>query len=161
MPARGDRGATLAELLVVLVIVSVLAVVALPMAETTLQRRNEIGLRETLREVRTGIDRFHADWRDGAMDDEAEGVSENGYPETLAVLITGVEAADEEKPSLRYLRRLPQNPFSPSDSRLEQQWRYVGYTQDLGDRRWNEEDIFDLRPLTDRKALDGSDISNW
>ena len=161
MPTRGERGATLAELLVVLVVVSVLAVVALPMAETTLQRRKEIALRETLRDVRTGIDRFHMDWRAGAMNEDAEGVSENGYPETLEVLVTGVEAAEEEDPALRYLRRLPENPFSRQDSRLDQQWRFIGYTQDLGDRRWNEEDVFDLRPLSDRTALDGSSISDW
>lgn len=161
MPSPRDRGATLAELLVVLVIVSVLAVVALPMAETTLQRRNEIALRETLRDVRTAIDRFHSDWRDGAMNEDAEDVSENGFPVSLAVLVTGVAAAEEEDPALRYLRRMPTNPFSSPDGRLEQQWRFIGYAQDVGERRWNEEDVYDLRPITDRKGLDGSDISDW
>lgn len=161
MARPGDRGATLAELLVVLVIVSVLAVVAIPMAETTVQRRQEIALRETLRDLRTGIDRFHADWRDGKMDDEADGVSDNGYPEALADLVRGVAAAEDDAPDLRYLRRLPQNPFAPADSRPEEQWRLIGYTQDSGDRRWNEEDVFDVRPITDRTALDGSDIADW
>lgn len=157
----GERGATLAELLVVLVIVSTLAVVALPLAETTVQRRHEAELREALRTVRTAIDRLHADWRDGVIAEDAEGISDNGYPETLAVMVQGLDAEDDEAPPLKYLRRVPLNPFTAADRPLSDHWRFIGYAQDPADRAWDRKDIYDLRPVSDRMALDGTPIADW
>jgi prepilin-type N-terminal cleavage/methylation domain-containing protein len=79
-----DRGATLAELLVVLVIISVLAVITIPVAETTAQREKEAALRETLRDVRTALDAFNADVR--AEEISTSLASENGWPPTLELL---------------------------------------------------------------------------
>ena len=157
-----EHGATLAELLVVLVIVSTLAVTALPLAETTVRRQQESTLREALRTVRTAIDRFNADWRAGRMAGDADGVSENGYPETLTVLVSGVEAEDADDPALRYLRRVPRNPFSAEDRPIAEHWRLIGYAQDAGGAEaWNGEDVYDLRPATERTALDGTEIADW
>lgn len=158
---RRERGATLAELLVVLVIVSTLAMVALPMAETAVHRRHESELRYALRTVRTAIDRFHADWSAGRMADGAEGISDAGYPVTLTVLVTGVAASEEDDPPLRYLRRVPDNPFADDNRSVASQWRLIGYAQQRGDSQWDEKDVYDLSPVTDRKALDGSDIQDW
>jgi general secretion pathway protein G len=158
---HGERGATLVELLVVLVIVSILAVVALPMAENGVRRSQETALRETLRETRTAIDRFHADWRAGKIGEDADGVSDNGYPTTLSVLVRGVDAAESGNPDLRYLRRFPENPVAGEDVRDADQWRLIGYAQDPLERVWNNEDVYDLRAVTSRKALDGSDLANW
>lgn len=148
-------------MLVVLVIVAVLAVVALPMAETRVQRDRELELRDTLRTVRTALDRFNGDWRDGVMATDASGVSENGYPERLQVLVDGIEAEDDDAARLRYLRRMPQNPFTGDRRPLEDHWRFIGYDQSPDERTWDGKDIYDLRPATDRKALDGSDIQDW
>lgn len=156
-----ERGATLAELLVVLVIVSTLAVVALPMAETTVQRRHETELRSTLRTVRTAIDRFHSDWTDGRMKESADGASENGFPEALTVLVEGVAASEDGDPPLRYLRRIPRNPFTGADRPVSEHWRLIGYEQNREVSQWDNKDVYDLRPVTDRKALDGSDIEDW
>lgn len=156
-----ERGATLAELLVVLVIISVLAVAALPMAETGVRRHDESELRDTLRLVRTAIDRFHSDWRSEIFAEDADGVSENGYPQRLSVLVEGVRAAEEGEPAHRYLRRYPTNPFAAMDAPLSEHWRFIGYTQAPSIQEWNREDIYDLRPATDRKALDDTDISDW
>ncbi|MEM1267666.1 MAG: type II secretion system protein [Pseudomonadota bacterium] len=151
---RGEAGTTLTELLVVMAILSILAVTALPFAETSVQRRAELALRETLRTTRTAIDAFHADWRAGRM--EADAASANGYPRALGDLVSGVEVADADGTIVRrrYLRRLPENPFAPEDG-----WRLIGYTQD--GPNWDGEDVWDLRPRTDREALDGSAIAEW
>lgn len=157
----GERGTTLAELLVVLVIVSILAVAALPMAETGVKRARETALRETLRDTRTALDRFHADWRDGKIAEDADGVSDNGYPTTLSVLVRGVAAAEDGDPELRYLRRLPDNPVADAGTPAADHWRLIGYAQEPLERIWNNEDVYDLRAVTSRKALDGSDLSDW
>jgi general secretion pathway protein G len=160
-PHRQERGATLAELLVVLVIVSTLAVVALPMAETAVQRRHEIELRETLRTVRTAIDRFHADWRGGKMKESADGISESGFPETLEILVKGVAGSEGDDLPLRYLRRVPRNPFAEGRGPISENWRLIGYEQQRDDSQWNSKDVYDLSAITERKALDGSSIKDW
>ena len=110
----GERGATLAELLVVLAILSILAAIAVPFAETTVLRNKESELRAELRDVRTALDRLHEDWRAGAFGDQTDGISENGFPTELALLVVGLTDA-EGKPK-RYLRDLPENPFAPRDA---------------------------------------------
>jgi general secretion pathway protein G len=141
------------ELLVVLAIVSILAVTAIPFAETAVQRRQEIALRETLRETRRAVDRFHEDWRAERIAPDAEGASAAGYPETLEVLVEGI-ALDGDAPEMRrYLRRIPRNPFGGG-------WRLRGSAQAPGEA-WDGEDVWDLSADTDRTALDGSRIADW
>lgn len=155
---RAERGATLAELLVVMAILSILAAVAVPFAETATLRGKEQDLRATLRDTREAIDRFHADWRAGLFE-EPENVSENGFPTNLALLVDGLE--DTDGAHKRYMRALPQNPFAGENAAFEDQWLFLGYGDPPDARVWNGEDIYDLRPVTDRRALDGSDIADW
>lgn len=154
----GERGATLAELLVVLVILSILAVVAIPFAETTVQRQNEQALRSALRDVRTALDRFNDDLRAGVFGDTSDGISENGFPDDLQVLVDGL--ADDEGATRRYLRRLPTNPFA-KNAELEDQWLFLGYTDPPDASVWNGEDIYDLRAVTERTAIDGTALADW
>ena len=156
---RGERGTTLVELLVVMAILSILAAIAVPFAETTTLRGKEQELRATLRDTREALDRFHADWRAGAFGDGGEGISENGFPTDLAILVEGLE--DEEGALKRYLRALPENPFAPREATDEDHWLFLGYTDPPDASVWNSEDIYDLRPVTERIALDGSEIADW
>ena len=155
---RREAGATLAELLVVMTIVAILAVVTVPMAEVEIQRKRESDLRQTLREVRTAIDRMHEDWRSGLIAQDAEGVSENGYPETLAVLVEGIEA--EEGAARRYLRALPVNAFART-APAEEQWRLLAYEDGPEAETWSGTDVYDLRARTEKTALDGTQIATW
>lgn len=155
----GERGATLAELLVVLTILSILAAVAVPFAQTSVQRRDEVALKQTLREVRTAIDRFHEDWRSGRLSEDTEGVSAAGFPTSFDVLIEGL--SDEDGNPLRYLRRLPDNPFAGREAAFEDQWLLLGYGDPPDATTWSEEDIYDLRARTERLALDGTNINEW
>ena len=137
----------------VLAIVSILAVAAIPLAETVVQRRHELALRETLRTARSAIDAFHDDWAAERIAEGDEAASEAGYPVSLAVLVEGVEI-DADPPVLRrYLRRLPDNPFGGG-------WRLRGHAQDP-DAAWDGEDVYDLSADTDRLALDGTRLSDW
>ncbi|NNF24152.1 MAG: type II secretion system protein [Rhodobacteraceae bacterium] len=155
----GDRGATLAELLVVLVIVSILAVVTVPMAETSVQRRKEVALRETLRDVRSAIDRFHADWEAEVIAEGDPATSEDGWPVQLSVLVEGVE--DTEGKRRRYLRQLPRNPFAPDAAEPQDAWRILGYADPPDALVWNGTDVYDLRPRSEKTALDGTEIADW
>ena len=154
---RAERGVTLAELLVVLAILSILAAIAVPFAETAVLRGKEHALRAMLRDVRTAIDRFHDDWRAGDFEDGTGGISDNGYPAELVLLVEGL--ADKDGAPKRYLRKLPENPFAPRDS--DEPWLYLGYSDPPDTRVWNGEDIYDLRAVTDRTGLDGTAIADW
>lgn len=158
-PRGGEAGATLAELLVVLVIISILAVTAVPFAETTAQRRKEVALQETLRSVRQAIDAFHQDWRANRFAKTEPAASANGFPVRMDVLIAGVDVALENgvRQKRRYLRAAPVNPFAAGE---EDAWRLIGYAQ-LKEGDWNGQDVYDLRAVTEKEALNGARLSDW
>jgi len=170
------------EMVVVLAILSLLAALAAPHARMNLKRDKEIQLRETLRTVRTAIDRFHADMmkqKDKEIGGKSSGaqISPNGYPFSLQALIDGVEmnAADGSRKTKRYLRSLPVNPFVPAGTPFQAQWTFVSYERgDTGiasssygttlaevQTMSGEKDIYDLHAMTDGIALDGSRYADW
>ena len=106
------RGMTLLELLVTLAILSILAAAALPYAEMTIVRGKELELKRSLREIRTAIDRFHADWATGKISKLSDATSDDGYPKTLNSLVAGVELAQAKGGKAKYLRRIPEDPFA-------------------------------------------------
>lgn len=139
-------------------IVAILAVVAVPVAELQVQRKREAELRHTLREVRMAIDRMHDDWRAGVLSEDSSSVSENGFPENLQVLVEGIE--DSDGGTRRYLRDLPVNVFARRAS-FDDQWLFLSYDDPPEARNWSGDDVYDLRPRTERTALDGTDIASW
>src|SRR6266446_324491 len=109
--SSADRGLTLVELLVTLVILSILAAAALPYAEVTVRREKELELRRALRDVRTAVDAFYEDWKGGKISRTSTAASEDGYPKTLQVLVDGADSGDAKASKRRYLRRIPRDPF--------------------------------------------------
>jgi general secretion pathway protein G len=157
----GSRGLSLIELLVTLVIVSILAAAALPYAETTMRREKELELRRALRDVRDAIDSFNDDWRAGRIAKSAEGVSDDGYPRTLHVLVEGVDSGDAKGGKRRYLRRIPRDPLSGSKQAPEAQWVLRGYQDEADAIVWNKKDVYDIRSDSEATALDGTRYRDW
>ena len=118
---RWARGLTLIELLVVLVILSILAAAALPYAEVTVRREKELELRQALRQVRSAVDVFHDDWKTGKIPKTGDAASDDGYPKTLQILVDGVDAGQAKGGKLRYLRRVPRDPFGDSSRTTAEQ----------------------------------------
>jgi general secretion pathway protein G len=156
-----SSGLTLIELLVTLVILSVLAGVALPYAELVVRRDKETELRLALREVRTAIDRFHDDWINGNLSKTGDGVSEDGFPKTLAVLVDGADAGDAKGTKRRYLRRVPRDPFADPAKAPENHWSLRAYQDDPQSFSWSGKDVFDVRTLHDGEALNGTKYKDW
>jgi len=153
------NGFTLIELLVSIAIISILASIVMPYTQTIVKRQKEIELHAALREIRTAIDTFHSDWRDGVIMQNNDLVSLDGYPITLDVLVRGV-IVDSGR-TKKYLRRIPRNPFAPQDSERAQQWMLRGYEDAVDNEYWNGRDVYDVKVLSDGLALDGSMYREW
>ena len=155
------RGVTLMELMVTLVVLSIVAAAALPYAELTVKRNRELELRQSLRDIRGAIDRFNQDWRDGRISKLNDAASEDGFPKTLEVLVEGVESAQAKGGKIKYLRRIPRDPFAKTDDAAAEQWDLRGYQDDADTRMWSGKDVFDVRSKSERKAIDGTLYSTW
>lgn len=156
-----SRGLTLVELLVSLAILAILAGVAMPYAEVAWRRDQEMELRRSLRLIRTAIDRFHADALAGRISRLESAASEDKYPLTLEVLVNGVDRGDAKGSRIFYLRRIPRDPFARQDTPVTEQWQLRGY-QDAPDAlNWNGKDVYDVRSMSGRKAINGTLYRDW
>jgi len=154
-------GVTLIEMLVTVLIISILSSVALPFAEMTIRRSNENDLRAALREVRTAVDYFHADWKMGKIPLTSSSASEYGYPKTLDVLINGVTHGGAASISHKYLRRIPKDPFADKSDETSQHWQFRSYQDAADSSIWGQQDVYDLRSKSEKQAIDGTYYKDW
>lgn len=158
----GAKGVTLLELLVTLVILSILASVALPYAEITIRRNKELELKRALRDIRTAIDEYHNDWKDGKISRNNSHASDDGYPVTLEVLVNGVDNGKADGKKRYYLRNIPGDPFTSHANAIGMGgWSLRGYQDAPGKQNWNGKDIYDIHSSSPDKAIDGTFYQEW
>jgi general secretion pathway protein G len=153
-----QTGLTLLELLLAVVILSVLASAVLPMAEVTVRRSKELELRRGLREIRTAIDAYKADF-DRAVREKKIIVSidDTGYPESLEVLVEGSDWGGLYSYKRRYLRKIPRDPFDEYD----EGWGLRSYKDDPDTYFQGGDDVYDVYSHNTRLALDGTPYNTW
>ncbi len=156
-----DRpGFTLAEMIITLSIIAVLALSALPLGKMAVKRENEIELQRALRLMREAIDAYKklADEKKIEVDEDTE-----GYPPTLETLVKGVEAQDKDaqgkagrKKTVKFLRRIPKDPMTNSYD-----WGLRSYQDDFDSDVWGEENVYDVYTKSPAVALDGTKYKDW
>ncbi|MBI5786537.1 MAG: type II secretion system protein [Rhodocyclales bacterium] len=152
-------GFTLIELLVTVVIVGLLASVAAPIVELTIQRGKEKELRENLREIRAALDAYKQ-----AADEGRLGVDRlaSGYPPNLQALVEGV--VDIRSPvkdrRIYFLRRLPRDPFAENGVPADASWGKRSYSSPP-DMPAEGEDVFDVYSLSPESGLNGIPYRQW
>ncbi len=154
------RGFTLIELVITVAIVGLLASVALPMAELTVQRHNEHELRVALREIRTALDAYRQAVSEGRV---ARLLGSSGYPASLGVLVDGVpDAASPDKAKMIYfLRRIPRDPMSDDPNKTdEESWGKRSYSSSA-DAPEEGDDVFDVYSRSTNVGLNGVPYRNW
>jgi general secretion pathway protein G len=149
--ATPARGFTLLELIVAATILSILTMMALPLARVTIQREREKQLRTALWEMRDAIDRYKA-----ATDLQMFQikVDSGGYPPDLETLVKGVEAQGGKK--YRFLRSIPIDPMTKS-----KEWGLRSMQDDPDSDSWGGQSVFDVYSKSEGTALDGTKYKDW
>lgn len=156
---RGAAGFTVIEMVVTVAIIGLLASVALPLAELTVQRSREHELRRSLREIRTAIDDYKRAVDQGRVAKLADG---SGYPPSLEVLVEGVpDARDPAKRKIYFLRRLPRDPLhdAPQD-RPADTWGQRSYDSPPDAPRAGK-DVFDVYSRSGATGINGVPYREW
>ncbi len=153
-----QRGLTLLELILAMAILAVLAAAVVPMAEVTATRSKELELRRALRDIRTAIDQYKADF-DRAVEEKKiiAAINETGYPESLEKLVEGEDWGGLYAYKRKYLRRIPRDPFDAYD----EGWGLRAYKDDPDSTFYGGDDIYDVYSQSLRTALDGTPYNTW
>lgn len=138
-------GFTLLELIIAATILSILTLIALPLARLTIQREKEKELRRALWEMRDAIDKYKDAGDRGAFQIKADS---GGYPPDLDTLVKGVEAQGGKK--LRFLRSIPIDPMTKS-----KEWGLRSMQDDPDSDSWGGQSVFDVYTKSEGTGLDG------
>ena len=176
------RGFTLTELVVTLALVSLMALVAVPLYEVTAVRMKEAELRTALRQIRTALDAYKDAADAGKIQKDP---SDSGYPPSLKVLVEGVDAAQTAQTAglasttttltspnangnassgptrLMFLRQVPRDPFTPDPSvPAEEQWDTRSYGSPPSDPQPGK-DVYDVMSKSTTVGSNGIAYKDW
>lgn len=157
-PKAGQRGFTLMELVVTLALLGLLALLAAPLVELSVQRSREVALRQALYDIRNALDRYKVAFDQGFIQRK---MGDSGYPANLRVLVDGIE--NQRSPTharLYFLRRIPRDPFAPLDMSAENTWALRAYSSSP-DSPFPGNDVFDVSSQAKGKGLNGVPYAEW
>ena len=153
-PARGAAaGFTIAELVIVCALLTILAGITLPVTKFTYQRLREAELRTALRQMRNAIDEYKRYSDAGLLPLE---LGTDGYPKNLEVLVEGVEVVGQIDRKIKFLRRIPVDPMTN-----EAKWALRGYKDETDATSWGGDDVYDVHSLSRRVGLNGIPYAKW
>lgn len=156
--SRQQSGFTLLELVISLAILAMVATMAIPLGKVVNQREKEQDLRKALRQIRDGIDAYKQAYDAGSM---LKKVDESGYPPNLEILEEGVE--DAKSPTHKkifFLRKVPRDPFAPSELRPADTWGLRSYASDPKSPAKGA-DVFDVYSKAEGNGLNGVPYREW
>ena len=150
---RSEQGFTLLELIVAATILSILTMMALPLARLQIQRERERQLHQALWEMRDAIDRYK-----DAADRQAfqTKVDSQGYPPDLESLVKPTQLTGAPDKRIRFLREIPIDPMTKNKD-----WGMRSVQDDPDSGSWGGNDVFDVFSKSTGTALDGTKYSDW
>ena len=146
-------GFTLIEMMATMAIISILATGIIPLSQVVYKRTKELELRNNLRVIRTALDEYKK-----LVDQEIipKGAADSGYPETLEILVAGVDLKTQTGERKKILRRIPRDPISEDG-----EWGLRSYADSPDSTIWGGQDVYDVYCLSEKKALDGTFYADW
>lgn len=152
------RGFSLIELMVSLALIALFATLALPLHELSVRRTQESELRDALRQMRTALDAYRQAGDEGRIPVQA---GASGYPRTLDLLVSGVkDARDPSGAPIRFLRRIPRDPFAAPDVKPANSWGLRSY-RSPPDRPAPGDDVYDVYSLSPATGINGIPYRQW
>lgn len=149
---RRWRGFTVAELVMVAALISILAAIAVPTGRFMVKRERETELRLALRLMRNAIDEYKRLADQGMIQVD---LGTEGYPKTLEDLVEGVDIVGQET-KRKFLRRIPVDPMTG-----EAEWGLRSYQDDHDSTSWGGQNVYDVYSLSRATALDGTKYRDW
>jgi general secretion pathway protein G len=150
---RFQAGFTIAEMVIVAAILSILAAAAVPLAVTTRKRVKETELRTALRDMRYAIDEYKRYSDAGLLPVD---LGTEGYPSELENLVEGVEVVGQVDKQVRFLRRIPIDPMTG-----EAEWGQRSFQDAPDSSSWGGEDVYDVFSLSEGVGLNGVPYEEW
>ena len=151
--SRSASGFTIAELVIVCALLTILAGITLPVTKFTYQRLKEAELRTALRQMRYAIDEYKRYSDAGLLPLE---LGTDGYPKDLATLVEGVEVVGQIDRKIKFLRRIPIDPMTNKAT-----WALRSYKDELDADDWGGDDVYDVHSLSRRVGLNGVPYAKW
>jgi len=148
--AKSDHGFTLLELIVAATILSILTLMAVPLAQVTIKREKEKQLRQALWQMRDAIDRYKDAADRGGFQIK---VDTQGYPPDLDTLVKGVDVQGKK---VRFLRSIPNDPMTNS-----KEWGLRSMQDDPDSDSWGGQNVFDVYTKAEGTGLDGTKYKDW
>jgi general secretion pathway protein G len=144
-------------MLVTLTILSVLVLAVAPVAQMTARRAKERELKAALSEIRHGLDAYKRAYDEKRLPQRPDA---SGYPPSLDALVEATpDLLNPQGPPLRFLRRVPRDPFmGPASARAE--WGLRSYASPP-QRPAPGVDVFDVYSLSDEVGLNGLAYREW
>lgn len=146
-------GFTIAEMVIVAAVLSILAAAVIPLVHTTRKRVKEIELRSALREMRYAIDEYKRYSDAGLLPVD---LGTDGYPSDLETLVEGVDIVGQVDKQARFLRRIPVDPMTG-----EAEWGLRSYQDDPDSLSWGGENVYDVFSLSQGVGLNGIPYEEW
>ncbi len=150
---RREAGFTLAELVMVAAVLTILATATLPVAKFTAKRSKEADLKLALREMRTAVDEYKRYSDAGLIPVDLD---TQGYPKKLEVLVEGVQLVGQVDKKLKLLRRIPIDPMTGKD-----EWGLRSYQDNWDATSWGGQDVYDVYSLSKGSGLNGIPYRKW
>lgn len=150
---RGERGFTVAEMVIVAVILAILSAAVIPLVHTTSKRTKEMELRAALREMRYAIDEYKRYSDSGLLPVD---LGTDGYPADLETLVEGVDVVGQIDYKARFLRRVPLDPMTG-----EYEWGLRSYQDEPDSSSWGGENVYDVYSLSEGVGLNGIPYEEW
>lgn len=160
---KRQRGFSLLELTITLAIMTLLVGMAIPVTRNQVKRQREEELRIALRTLRSAIDAFHRDAAQGLISelDIDSYDPKTRYPTSLKYLVDGVKTRGLGDKTLRYLRRIPQDPMSRDIVSDDQIWGYRSTEDPPDTTSWDGQNIYDVYSKSPGTALNGTPYRDW
>lgn len=143
-----EKGTTLIELVIVVLVIGILASVTIPVAKTAVVRTQEIELKRNLRTIREAIDKYKDNYDKGVYKDAVQ-VDATGYPLSLNDLV-----------KRRVLRRIPLDPFNDEADPMKC-WGVKSSTDERNSTMTNGRDVYDIYSKCEGVAIDGTKYKEW